>query len=190
MKNSRISTTVSSKHWALLNKYAEKYGTQQKALEIALDGLENNNSKPVVTLSPVEEIWMRIGKELNLVCLVQKECLNVILETVDMERIEAYVNEQKPFEYVLEFFYQKPLKDCNLKEIIDGIVINAKICHWFETVNYTDNGDYYTLNGTHDMGLNCSRINLLFVESLLKTYGARIESTISERTMFIKVYKK
>lgn len=188
MRN-RISTTISSKHWAMLLRLAEKHGTQQKALEFALDSLDKN-SVPVPKLSLEEEIWMRIGKELNLVCLVQKECLNVILENVNMEHIEAYVKDQKPFEYVLEFFYQKPLKECSLKEIVDGIIINARTCHWFETVNYTDNGDYYLLNGTHDMGYYCSKINSLFVESLLETYGASFESTISERTMFVKIYKE
>jgi hypothetical protein len=49
-------------------------------------------------------------------------------------------------EYVIEFFYQKPLKECSLKEILDGLVFNAKICHLFDAVNYTDDGDHYTLN--------------------------------------------
>jgi hypothetical protein len=185
----RLSTTISSKHWALLQKYMEKSGTQQKALEMALDSLETVNSKSVSKLSPEEETWMRVGG-LNLVCLVQKEMLNVILKTVDMGQIEAYVKDMKPFEYVVEFFYQKPLKECSMKEIIDAIIINAKISHWFETVNYTDEDKYYTLNAVHDMGLNSSKINSLFVENLFKTYGAKTESTISERTIFIKVYKK
>jgi hypothetical protein len=189
MKTNRVSTTVSSKHWALLQKNAEKYGSQQKVLEHALESLEYNNSKPIIKISPEEEIWMRIGKELNLVCLVQKECLKVLLENVNMEHFEAHVKDQKPLEYVLEFFYQKPLKDCNLKEIMDGIIINARTGHWFETISYTDNGAYYLLNGTHDMGFYCSKINSLFVEGLLKTYGAKFESTISERTMFVKIYK-
>ena len=188
MNKNRISTTISSEHWTKLLKLAEKRGSQQKALEFALDSLEDGHG-PAPKLSPEEEIWVRIGKELNLVCLVQKECLKVLLENVDMEHFEAHVKDQKPLEYVLEFFYQRPLKDCNLKEIIDGIIVNARTGHWFETINYKDNGDHYLLNGTHDMGYYCSKINSLFVESLLKTYGAKFESTISERTMFVKIYK-
>jgi hypothetical protein len=186
-RNNRVSTTVSSKHWALLNKYAEKYGTQQKALEIALDTLENN-SKPNSNLSPEQEIWVRIS-ELKLAGIVQLECLKLLTETADLERFRAYENDQKPLEYVIEFFYQKPLKECSLKEIIDGLILNAKISHWFDTVSYTDDGDFYMLKMTHQMGINNSKINEIMIKGVFKTYKAKVESTISERSIFIKVYK-
>jgi hypothetical protein len=41
----RISTTISQKHWELLKKHAEKFETQQKALELALESLENSSKQ-------------------------------------------------------------------------------------------------------------------------------------------------
>lgn len=186
-RKNRVSTTVSSKHWALLNKYAEKLGTQQKALELALEGLEND-SKPVSKLSPDEEMWMRIG-ELKMACLIQKECLKLLLETADPELFKAYEHDQKPLEYVLEFFYQKPLKECSLKEIMDGLVLNARTGHWFDTVNCTDDGDHYTFKLTHELGINNSITSGMMIEGVFRTYGAKTESTLSERSIFIRVFK-
>jgi hypothetical protein len=185
-RKNRVSTTVSSKHWALLHKHAEKLGTQQKALEFALDNLEKE-SKPVINLSPEEKTWMRIG-ELRSMCPVQREFLKLLIETADVERFKTYANKQKPLDYILEFFYQKPLKECSLKEALDGLVLNAKIGNWFDTANYTNDGDHYTLKLTHQLGINNSKINELMIEEVFKTYGAKVESTISERSIFIKIF--
>jgi hypothetical protein len=186
-RKNRVSTTVSSKHWALLNKHAEEHGSKKKALEHALDGLENG-PKPNSKLSPEGEMWMRIG-ELQIACLIQKECLKLLIETVDLRRFTAYANSHKPLEYEMELFYQKPLKECSLKEILDGIVLNAKTGHWYDTVNCTDDGDHYTLKLTHELGINNSKINELMIEGVFKTWGAKTESTISERSIFIKILK-
>jgi len=40
MKKHRINTTISQEHYKLLKKHVEKHGTQQKVLEIAIEGLE------------------------------------------------------------------------------------------------------------------------------------------------------
>ena len=186
-RNNRVSTTVSLKHWALLNKYAEKYGTQQKALEMALDTLEND-SKPNSNLSSEQEVWVRIS-ELKLACIVQKEYLKLLTDTANFERFKAYETDQKPLEYVIEFFYQKPLKECSLKEILDALVFNAKICHLFDTVNCTDDGDHYTLRFAHELGIKHSKINELLIEGVFRSYNTKTESTVSERSVFIKVFK-
>lgn len=68
LQNHRISTTISQKHWELLKKYAEKFETQQKALEHALESLENS-SKQNPALTEEENLWMRSAP---VACLVQK----------------------------------------------------------------------------------------------------------------------
>lgn len=45
MSKRRVSTTISIKHWELLKKYTEKYETQQKVLELALESLEKEKEK-------------------------------------------------------------------------------------------------------------------------------------------------
>ena len=45
LKTHRISTTISQKHWELLKKHTEKFETQQKVLEHALESLENSSKQ-------------------------------------------------------------------------------------------------------------------------------------------------
>lgn len=188
MKKRRLNTTISSKHWELLKKHAEKFETQQKALEKALESLENNSNN-IPAHTPEEQLWIRIGREIKSVCLVEKEFLKLLLETAYTKRMSEYINHHKQLEYFLEYYYQKPLKECSLKEVMEGLVINARTANWFETVNYTNDGSYYTLKITHSLNLNNSIINKLFLERLFRTYGAKIEIEVSERSLFVKVFK-
>lgn len=188
MKKYRISTTISPKYWALLKKHAEDLESQQKVLELALECYDNR-SKHIPKLSPEEELWLRIGREVKSACLIQKDALKELLESADIARFGEYIAHEKPVEYVIEYFYQKPLKECSLKEIIDGIVLNTKVSNWFETINYTDDGDHYTLKFTHNLGLNGSKIHKILSESVFNTYGVKIESKVSERSLFMKIFK-
>ncbi len=122
-------------------------------------------------------------------CLVQKECLEWLMETADIEKLRKIVAPQKPLVYAIEYYYQKPLKECSLLEIIDGLIINARMSHWFDTVDYKDAGDHYTMNATHSLGLNNSKMLKILQESVFVTYGVKVESTISEKTYFMKIYK-
>lgn len=189
MKKRRISTTISAKHWDLLEKYTGRFETQQKTLELALESLEN--SKNSTGLSQEEEHWMRIGREgRSAVCLIQKDGLKELLKTADIESMKELVSNQKPLEASIEYFGQKHLQEFSLKEVIDGVVICAKISNWFDAINYTDDDDHYTLKITHSMGLNNSKLSKIQFESVFKTYGVKTESKISERSIFVKVFKK
>lgn len=187
LRKHRISTTISRKHWELLMKNVEKFETQQKVLELALENLENS-SKYSPQLTEEEKLCMRLIQA-KLPCLIERDCLKMLLETVDIELYRAFVARQKPIEYVLEQHFQKPLKECSLKEIIDGLVINCRISNWFDTVDYADDGSHYVLKITHRLGLNASKIMEMLIGSVFKTYGVRNESTISAGAIFIKAFK-
>ncbi len=187
MKRHRIATTISWRHWELLKKHVEKFETQQKALELALDCLENN-SKQYPELTTEQKFWLAC-ESMNAVCYVQKGTLKILMETVNHERFEEYVTRNKPIECVVQFFLHKPLNECSLKEVVDGLTIVFGTSHMFDTADYKDNGDYYLLALTHSLGLNNSKLNLTMFESLFKTYGANVESKISENTIFMKVFK-
>jgi len=60
LKNHRISTTISQKHWELLKKQSEKFETQQKTIEFALESLENSSKQ-----SPALTLEENIGCALN-----------------------------------------------------------------------------------------------------------------------------
>lgn len=171
----------------MLKKHVEKYDTQQKVLELALESFENNPEKSL-KLTPEEQLWMRHAG-VPVSCLVQKECLRWLMETADIEKLRENMAPQKPLEFAIEYYYQKPLKECSLREVIDGLAINARMSHWFDTVDYTDDGDHYTMNITHSLGLNNSKMLKILNESVFKTYGAKTESTISEKTFFMKIFK-
>lgn len=187
MKKHRISTTISQKHWELLNKYVNKFETQQKVIELALESLENGSKQNPI--SAWETRFWLFAKSTKSVCLIQKDGLKVLIETVDIELVKEFVTRNKPIEYSIEFYFQKPLKECNLKEVVDGLAIIARISNWLDSVDYTDDGDHYRLMMTHSLGLNNSKISMIMFENMFKTYGVKTENAISEKTIFIKVFK-
>lgn len=185
MKKGHLHTTLSMKHMGLIDKYAEIYGSKQKALEIALENMENLQPAPS---SPEEKLWMQFAG-VDTACFIQKDGLKMLLDTADMDIFLENIEQAKSIEYQVEKYLHKPLKESSLKEVIDGMVINAKMAHWFELVDYKEEGDHYTIIMAHVLGINGSRLNKILVESVFKTYGARFETTISERTFFIKIFK-
>jgi hypothetical protein len=187
LKKHRIATTVSEKHWEILKKHAEKFETQQKALELALECLESS-SKQRLALTEEEKFWMCVASN-KAVCTVHKDFLKMLMETADIELHKEYVTRNKPIEYIIEYHLQKPLKECSLNEVINAIVFATKMSHWFDTVDYMDDGGHYTLIITHSLGFNNSKIIQVLHESVFKTYGVETKSEISEKTIFMKILK-
>jgi hypothetical protein len=190
MKKYRVNTTISQKHHTILKEYAEKYGTQQSVLEHALEGLKNNSNQSLGLPPDEEELWMRLGRELkDLFTLLQRDLTKQLFETADIERFREYVKNEKPSEFGIEWYYNKPLKECTLKEIIDATVIKLKIQGGADAISCTDNGSHYTINYTHSLGINCSKMVVAMDESAFKSYGVKYETHFSERSVFFKVFK-
>lgn len=187
MKKYRLSTTISMRHWALLKKHGEKFESQQKVLEHALECLDNNLNQNRI-LTPEEELWLMLGK-VKSACLVQKDGFRVLLETIDFDRFTDYVASQKPLEFVIEYFCQKPLKECSLKEIMDALVFNGQVSNQFDKIEYSDDGDHYTLKLIHDLGMNNSKMLKIIYDSVFTSYGVKTDTNISGRSLFIKIYK-
>lgn len=154
---------------------------------MALECLENS-SKQRLALTEEEEFWMHMAS-VKATCLVQKDFLKMLMETVDIQRHKEYVTRYKPIEYVIEYYIQKPLKECSLNEVINGLVTGARMSHWFDTVDYIDNDGHYTLIITHSLGINNSKIVKICNDSVFKKYGVKTESSISEKTIFMKIFK-
>ncbi len=192
MAKHRVCTTISKKHWELLKKHTAKFVTQQKALEAALESLENNSNRNH-KLSPEEKLWMRIGKDLRQnLCLVHKEIIKVLMRTADFEQLNKVVIGLKLSEYQIAFYRQKPLKECSLDEVMDGIVYTLKIVNLFDAINYTDVGSYYSLGLIHTLGTGNTDATMSFkliIQDFFQTYGVKTESRISENSLFMKIYK-
>lgn len=187
MKTHRISTTISQKHWELLKKHVEKFETQQKTLELALESLENSSKQsPALTLE--EKYWMRLKRAKSLV-IIEKTAFKLLIETADIELLNELFVRNKTIEYTIEFYFQKSLEECSLKEVIDGLVINLKITSWIDTIDYTDGGGHYKLIITHDLGFTFSKLVTIWIENMFTAYGVKVESRYSIKTIFMKIIK-
>lgn len=190
MKKHHIHTTISEKHWALLNKLAEKYETQQIALEKALESLESNPQSDAPQ-SMEDKIWGQCGRDFRkVIVIMHRASYKNLLDHADIDRFIEYMTKDIPMKSFIEHVSGKPLKDLTLKELLDAVITKVKIQNTADMINYTDDDDHYTLVITHGFGLNHSKVLQTGKESLFKSYGVRTESHITEKSVFIKIYKK
>jgi hypothetical protein len=177
------------KHYELLKLQMEKHETQQKVIERALESLEKSTELSP-TLSKEEELWIRWTRDIkNGLIVMQKDIGILFMETVDIERFKKYIGKQKSLEFAFEYYYQKPLKECSLQEIIDGMVLTIRFQGGYDSLNCIEYSDHFSINVTHSMGLNVSKIIVIMHESLLKSYGAKFDVHYSERHIFFKINK-
>lgn len=187
MQKHRICTTISQKHWDILKEYVVKFETQQKVLELALDNLVHISISSAA-LPREEQIWLAL-RTMDSACILQKDALKVLLKTADMELFKEYVKQNKPIEYMIEYYFQKPIKECSINEVIEGLVTNARMSHTFDTIDHTDYGSYHTLFFAHSLGLNQSKTALIVLESLfIRSCGVKAEIQISEKTVFARIF--
>ncbi len=175
------------KHWEILKKHMETYETQQKVLEHALESLESGSRRGAPGAEA--EASLRSMTE-SSAGPVQKYALMMLLDTIDFDRIREYIARVKPTVYALEYYYHKPLNECSLKEVMDGLVVTSRAIGWYDTAGYVDDGDHYTLTLTHSLGVNGSKVARMANEVVFDTYGARSETVVSEKGIVQTVYKK
>lgn len=187
MKKYRVNTTISSKHQEILTKYAEEYGTQQKVLEHALEGLNDNSDQ--FELDQKLELWMRVYRIKDLIVILPKDYTKKLFDTVDFDNLQEYIENEKPVEFTIEWYYDKPLTECTLKEIVRGITLNLKIQSLADSLNCTDHGNHYTINIAHGFGINGAKIIEMMNKNVFKSYGAQYDSYFSERSVFFKIFK-
>ncbi len=188
MNKHRVNTTISSKHWEILKKHIEKFETQQKVLEVALECLENN-SKQNPMISTEELNFLQAKGAMKSACIVHRDILRLLIDSLDLEKIRVGVYTQNTMEYLITHYYQKPLQKCSLKEILNGLVFFIRSGNIPESVNYTEEENYYILRIIHDLNHNCSKIFKFIIEDFFETYGAKTDIETSEKTVFIKIYK-
>jgi hypothetical protein len=189
MKKHRICTTVSEKHWNLLKKNAEKFETQQNAIEHALESLEYG-SKHSHLQAPEDKIWAQMGADFRkVVVIMQKDSYRFLLDNCDMDRFIDYMAAKRPMEFAIEYVYGKTLQELSLKELIEALIMKVKIQNSADMISYTDDGDHYSLQISHSLGLNHSRVLQVGKESTFKQYGVKTESFITDKSVFVKIYK-
>lgn len=188
MKNHRISTTISEKHWVLLHKLVEKFQTQQKTLEIALENLENDSKHSTETSTREDKAWMQIKKQ-NTVCVIDKNAFQLLIQNANCEPLYEYFIRNKLLESRIELLFKKPIKELNLEELIVGIVSAGKLINWIDTVEYTENDMHYSIVMSHSLGPEISKMISDSYRNMFNTNGIRAEITSSTKNIFLDVFK-
>ncbi|CAG1007382.1 MAG: hypothetical protein OIN86_00035 [Candidatus Methanoperedens sp.] len=190
MNKHRVNTTISAKYWEILKKRTEKFGTQQKVLEAALESLENSSKQN--PLSPEDDLLLRYHKEYGFnLCVLHKTIIKEFLKFGGFDQIIKIVDVMNMTETQVVFFCKKPLKECNLREIMEAIVHNFRLVNIFDIVEYEDYDTFYLLSITHylDLGADSQTSLKLLFEKLFEKCGVTTESELSENNLFMKIYK-
>jgi len=189
MEKRRINTTISAKHWEILKKHAAKNESQQKTLELALESLESSEL-PMQKLTPMEQIWLQTEK-LNVVCLVHKDIFYELFKIADCELLNELFMKHNMAEYMIVMYYNKPLKECSLKEVMDGLMVVSNAAKVFDSINYRDDDNHYIIKITHSARtIKYSNSVKILLETLFNSYGLKIQCDISYSSIFSKVPKK
>lgn len=114
---------------------------QQKTLELALESLENNEL-PGQKLSSQEQFWLQ-SEKLNVVCLLHKDIFYELIKIADCELLNELFMKHNMGEYMIVMYYNKPLKECSLKEVMDGLMAVSNAAKVFDSVNYRDEDLHY-----------------------------------------------
>lgn len=186
MQKYRLCTTISMRHYGLIKKHMETYETQGKVLEHALESLDNS-ARP----GPVPSGTKMPGRAVNdqSASPIQKYALIMLMDTLDLEKTEEYIARVKPTAYAIEYIYHKPLKECSLKELVEGLVITSRALDWYDRVECSEDESHYTIKISHSMGPNASRIIQMVDENLLYTYDARFETIVSDNSVSHLIHK-
>lgn len=182
-----LHTTLSDKHFEILKKHKEIFGTQKKVLEFALESLENNSKRNLAQLKD-DQVWMLTGRGTESASVLHIDAFKVLLEGADVKNIIKIMKNQKMAEHMIAWFYQKPLKKCSLKEVIDGLIFFLKASKIADTVSYVECDNYYILKMIHGLHIGTSRMFSMWIATLFESYGLKTESEISEKSLFMKIY--
>ena len=183
-----LHTTLSDKHFELLKKHKEKFGTQQKVLEFALESLENNSKKNLAQHKD-EQVWVLSGRGTESASILHIDAFKVLLEGADVKRIIKIMKNQKMAEHMIAWYYQKPLKKCSLKEVMDGLIFFLKTSKIADMVNYVECDNYCILKMIHDLHIGTSRMFSMWIATMFESYGLKTESEISEKSLFMKIHR-
>ncbi len=188
MNKRRISTNISQKHWELLQECVEKYGTQEKVLESALESLVNSSKQSKVALTQEDKAWTHLKKE-KTVCVIDKNAFKLIIENANVEPLYEYFIKNKLIESRIELIFQKPIKELNLEELVTGMVSAGKLINWIDTVDYMENDMHYSVVMSHSLSPEIARMISESYRNMFQTYGVKAEITDSTMNIFINIFK-
>ncbi|HEY9245449.1 MAG TPA: hypothetical protein VIO11_01240 [Candidatus Methanoperedens sp.] len=190
MNKHRINTTISAKHREILKRHTEKYGSQQKVLEAALESLENGSNQ--YPLSPEEDYLLELHRKFGFnICVLSKTMVKESLKFGGFDRMIKKADEINLLETQIVIFCKKPLRECSLREIMEAIFHSLKLGNIYDIVEYEDHDNFYLLRITHylNFGGDTQKSLKLAYDKFFDKCGVKTESELSENNLFMKIYK-
>ncbi|MEM2924555.1 MAG: hypothetical protein QXJ68_02555 [Methanocellales archaeon] len=179
----RLSTTISIKHYEILKKYENKYKSKKGVIEKALELLERQS---VPELSRQNELWSRMGKELDVACFPR-----YTVELVMAGRYEeAIKNNYLPF--YLEWYYQKPLHKLNLEQILYAFKEIFEASNIFKSIatQQVDKNNFRVV-GYIGMNYETSEFYAKYISYFLERYcNCRVVSSITDTGITLDISRK
>lgn len=179
----RLNTTISSKHYEILKKYENKYKSQRRVIEAALELLEKQSTPE---LNSRDELWGRMRKELDVACFSRRATELVIAGKNE----EAIRNNHLPF--YLEWYYQKPLNQLNLDQITCALKDILEASNIFKNITMQRlEQNTIRMIGYIGMNIETSEFYAKYITYFLeKMCNCKVSTSISQTGITLDIFPK
>ncbi len=172
MKKRRISTTISKKHWAILKEKLEKYGSQQKVLEAALDVLDGEGT--ISKLNPIQRQRMEVLDFPSLAMFPRRTIKHTL------EGHWNRIAEEKVYELGLLVTTGRHVDDMGFLELLESFCDLLRTLNFFEDVQIEDKGGTCTIKLLHSEGKVYSDHFAYLNEEFFKEQGMECKTVIAD----------
>ncbi len=168
----RISTTISGRHWKILENLMEEYGSQQKVLEAALEKLADE--------SPFSE-FTELQKQRALllsypgIVIIPRQTIKHTLEG-NWEKIA----EEGLFELGILVTSGKMVENFGFRELVKSFCHLLKLLNLFDDIIPEEEGGVMKLKLIHQEGRTYSEYLANLNEHFFRRWGIECKTEISE----------
>ncbi|MEM2924554.1 MAG: hypothetical protein QXJ68_02550 [Methanocellales archaeon] len=176
----RLNTTISKMHYQILEKYKERYGSQKKTIEAALELLEKQNNPG---LSSEDELWLKLRKECDIAAFSRVTARDIIAGKPE----EAIKNNYLPF--YLEWLYKKPIAQLSLEEVLSGLKKLLETINICKCLNFSRELNTFRVVGYIGMNYETSEFYAKYISYFLERYcNCRVVSSITDTGITLDIH--
>lgn len=179
----RLNTTISKRHYEILEKYKDSYGSQKKTIETALELLERQNTPE---LNSEDELWLRLRKECDVAAFPRIAARYIIAGNQD----EAIRNNYLPF--YIEWFYKKQITQLSWEEILLALKKFLETTNIFKSLTYgraEDKPNALRIIGYVGMNYETSQYYARYITYFLEKYcNCKVTSSITETGITLDIF--
>jgi len=182
-KQIRLGTHISKDVYLLLRDLTEEYGTQSKAIEVAIKFLHEIHRRHL----DIKTIITRETLIENFDCvIITRSNLNNFIR----REIEKFYSEDF-IEAMVRFLLNVDLGEASIDEIVKVLdKIYVKAAKWFSSIILDKKKDCYELIFTHTSDLNFSKFFIKYFKIFIQNLGYSIEGEKVSSKFFSIIFKK